>query len=189
MKIKQTTFPNQLETERLILRPLKQGDETCLMEIYSDKQSSLLDDWVPWDNISSATEMVKEAASDFENKIYLTLGIIVKETNKLIGCCGLFNFDDLNKKCAIFYQANRLYWNNGYTTEAIKSLVQFAFEKVNVNRIEAFITPGNTASEIVLKKNGFIKEGLMREMEFYKGQFWDGIIMAMLKSDYDKMSI
>lgn len=184
MDIKQVIFPKHLESDRLILRPLKHGDEPCLMEIYSDKEASLLDDWVPWENISSATEMIRNSTSDYENKKCLTLGLIQKDTNKLIGCCGFFAFDEWNKKCVIFYQINRLEWNKGYATEAIKQIVKFAFETIEVNRVEAFITPGNIGSEIVLKKNGFIREGIMREMEFYKGEFWDGIIMAMLKSDY-----
>jgi len=182
-------FPKKLASNRLILRPIKKGDEFDLMEIYSDMESSLLDDWMPWTNIEQALIFVNNAAKDFSKKETLRLGIIEKNKKKLIGCCGLFEFDYGNKKCMIFYQINSTYWNNGYATEAVKRIVKFAFEKIKVNRIEAFITPGNIASEIVLLKNGFIKEGIMREMEFYKDKFWDGAVMAIIKNDYDKLKI
>lgn len=187
MNIKELTFPKQLKSNRLILRPIKKGDESDLMEIYSDEKSSLLDDWKPWNSIEQASVLINNSAKNYKNKECLHFGIIEKDTNKLIGCCGLFEFDDWNRKCMIFYQINRAHWNKGFATEAIEPIVKFAFEKIKINRVEAYITPGNIASELVLKKNGFIKEGLMREMEFYKDRFWDGIIMAMLKRDYAKL--
>lgn len=75
----------------------------------------------------------------------------------------------------------------GYGTEILKALVKFGFEDMNLNRIEAFVTPGNDASIILLKKVGFLQEGIVRERDLIKGKLEDGVIMAMLKSDYNKI--
>lgn len=187
MNIKQMIFPIKLESNRLILRPIMVGDESDLMGIYSDSETALYDDWEPWNSIDEATKMINNAIKYYDSKDVFRLGIIRKDTNKLVGCCALCDFDNLNAKCMIFFQVNRSEWNNGFATEAIELIVEFGFENIMLNRIEAFITPGNIASESVLEKNGFINEGMMRQMEFYKGKFWDGIIMAILKDDYDKM--
>lgn len=78
----------------------------------------------------------------------------------------------------------KLQWNKGYATEAIKAIVDFAFKTMNLNRIEAFITPGNDASVSVLRKVNFTQEGIVRERDLIKGKLEDGIIMAILKRDY-----
>ena len=187
MDIQKIIFPKYIESSRLIYRPLRKGDESDLFEIYSDYESSLLDDWEPMEDIGFAIEMIDNSIKEYETKDCLRLGVVLKDTNKLIGCCGLFGFDDWNSKCMIFYQINRADWNNGYATEAIRTITKFAFETILVNRIEAYVTPGNVASKKVLTKNGFICEGIMREMEFYKGKYWDGIVMGMLRTDYDKL--
>ncbi len=57
------------------------------------------------------------------------------------------------------------------------------FKGLKVNRIEAYVTPGNKASIKVLLKNGFVNEGVMREMEYYKGKYQDGIVFGMFRKD------
>ena len=85
----------------------------------------------------------------------------------------------------IYFQINRKEWNKGYATESIGKLVCYAFEELKVNRIEAYVTPGNEGSIKVLLKNGFVNEGLMREMEYYKNKYQDGIIFGMIRKDWD----
>ena len=63
--------------------------------------------------------------------------------------------------------------NKGYVTEAVKTLLNFAFNEMRFNSIEATIDPENIASEKVLQKNGFVKEGHLIENFFYNGQFID----------------
>jgi ribosomal-protein-alanine N-acetyltransferase len=54
---------------------------------------------------------------------------------------------------------------------------------MNLNRIEAFITPGNDASVKVLEKLNFTKEGIVRERDLIKGKLEDGIIMSIIQKD------
>jgi len=186
MNIKEIIFPKTLSSKRLLLRTLTDEDKGSIFEIYSDEETAKYDDWIPMKKVAQAQRLIDNSNKYFNEKSLLRYGIVLKESNMLIGSCALFDFDEWNKKCSIFYQINRNYWNKGYASEAIKLLVKFAFEELHTNRIEAFITPGNDASQKVLEKNGFIREGLMREMEFYKDKFWDGIVMGMLKKDYER---
>lgn len=75
-------------------------------------------------------------------------------------------------------------WNKGYATEAIKAIVDFAFNTMDLNRIEAFITPGNDSSINVLRKLNFKQEGILRERDLIKGKLEAGIIMAILKREH-----
>jgi ribosomal-protein-alanine N-acetyltransferase len=68
--------------------------------------------------------------------------------------------------------------------EAVEQILQFAFEQIEVNRVEALVEPGNIASQKLLEKMYFTREGLLREYKFNKWRFRDLVISALLKSDY-----
>jgi ribosomal-protein-alanine N-acetyltransferase len=74
----------------------------------------------------------------------------------------------------------------GYITEAIKAVVIYGFEQMNLHSIEAIIDPDNSASERVLQKNGFVKEAHIKENELWEGKFWDTVIYSLLKRNFNK---
>jgi ribosomal-protein-alanine N-acetyltransferase len=174
-------------SEHLILRLLVPEDKETLFELYSNEESSRLDDWIPMKDSIEAKNMINESHRKFDSKSEIRYGIEEVSSGKLVGSCGIFAIDEWNRKCMVYYQIHHNEWNKGYASGAVKMLIDYIFNKLNCNRIEAYITPGNVGSIKALEKNGFVNEGLHREMEYYKGQFWDGIIMAMLKSDFDQL--
>ena len=87
-------------------------------------------------------------------------------------------------KAELGYVIARKYWNNGFTTQAIKSAIQIGFENLGVERIEAFVDPINIGSQRVLENNGFLKEGLLKNWIIQKGIVQDRFIYAILKSTY-----
>jgi len=183
--LKKNDFPASLETKKLNLRILRKDDVSDIYKIYFDHESSLLDDWEPMRDISRAETLVSNSIKYFNSKEALRYGIELKSVEKIIGVCCVWEFDDTNNKCMIYYQINRNEWNKGYTTESVGKLFWYAFEGLKVNRIEAYVTPGNKASIKVLLKNGFVNEGVMREMEYYKGKYQDGIVFGMIRKDWD----
>ena len=188
MKINETDFPPELSDDRIILRKLTDEDKKAVFEIYSDEESSKLDDWVPFKTVEEAEALIAQSRKSFIDNSEFRFGIEDAARRSLVGSCGIFGFDEWNRKCMIFYQIHHNEHNKGYATDAVRLLVYFIFEKLHANRIEAFVTPGNTASVRVLEKNGFKNEGILREMEFYKDKFWDGISMGMIRKDYDELA-
>jgi [ribosomal protein S5]-alanine N-acetyltransferase len=73
------------------------------------------------------------------------------------------------------------YNGQGITTEAIKLLVDYGFNQMNMHSIEGIIDPANVASARVLEKNGFVKEAHLIENEFYDGKFLDTAIYSLVK--------
>jgi len=185
MKLDEIIFPKKLESKKIRLRKLKPEDTPVIYEIYSNEDSAKLDDWIPYTKIEEAKALINKANKDYINKSELRYGIEDVTRNILVGSCGIFGFDEWNEKCMLYYLTHHNERNMGYASEAVQLLVRYAFEELKANRIEAYITPGNDSSIRVLEKNGFTNEGLLRQMEFYKGQFWDGIVMAILKRDYE----
>lgn len=178
-------FP-RLETERLYLREITEDDVEPLFDIFSDPKVAEYDNHYPIESKIMITNIIKRWRQGYLVQEQIRWGIICKKSNSLIGTCFLGEFRFPSKGCEIGYQLVQREWNKGYITEALQRVISFGFEKLKLNRIEAVITPGNDASIQVLKRIGFTEEGLLRERNFFKGKFQDGIMMAMLKRDYDK---
>lgn len=103
--------------------------------------------------------------------------------NKVIGSVTLDQGKGVHScKAELGYVISRKYWSNGFATQAINLAVQKGFEDLNVERIEAFVDPANIASQRVLEKNGFAKEGLLKNYILHKGILKDRFIYAILKS-------
>lgn len=78
------------------------------------------------------------------------------------------------------------YQGHGYTQEAVKALVEFLFEKLDLHRIHLSIDPANAASLKLCERAGFRFEGHLKSPVYFKGQWCDDIIMAILKSEWKK---
>lgn len=173
-----------IDTDRIMLREINVGDVEAILKIYGDPKVAEYDWFEPFDTLEKAIKLVNHFNKEFEEQEEITWGIVRKEDKALIGYCCLGDFDDDARRSEIGYGLMSSEWNKGYATEVVKALTKFGFEALNLNRIEAFITPGNDASIRVLKKSGFLQEGIVRERDFIKGKLVDGVILAMLKREY-----
>lgn len=176
-----------IETNRLTLRKMVLGDVEDILKVYGDPKVAQYDWFEPFETIEMATKLINHVSKEFEDGEEITWGVVRKEDEAFIGYCCLGDFDDEARRSEIGYGIRSDEWNKGYGTEVVKALSRFGFEEMNLNRIEAFITPDNGGSIKVLEKVGFVQEGVVRERDFIKGKLEDGVVMAMLKSDYDKM--
>lgn len=70
-------------------------------------------------------------------------------------------------------------------TEALQAIIRFGFDKLAVNRIEALVMPGNTASVRLLQNLGFQEEGVLREYAYFKEGFHDLHCFSLLKKEFN----
>ena len=171
-----------LESDRLLLRPITLDDTSDLFEIYSNKEVMLyFDDREAFKDISEAEKMAKDYVEALKNKWSMRWGIVLKETGKLIGTCGFHAISDYDKRIEIGYDLNRDYWGKKVMKEALSMIISFAFENSDVNRIEAFVEPPNTASHMLLERLGFVMEGTLRKHEMCRGELIDIEILSLLR--------
>ena len=175
-----------LETERLVFRKIEPRDVEAVLKIYGDPKAAEYDWFSPIETEEQAMKFIVHFNKEFEEQEEITWGIARKEDGALIGTCCLGDFEEDARRSEIGYVLMRNEWNKGYATEAVKALVTFGFETMNLNRIEAFVTPGNDASIRVLKKVDFLQEGIVRERDLIKGKLEDGVILAILRRDYEE---
>ncbi|MEM7278873.1 MAG: GNAT family N-acetyltransferase [Pseudomonadota bacterium] len=149
-----------IETDRLVLRPLKMSDEESFCELFADPQvmkSSIGGTKTPEEVKEWLLDQIERSKSGRGIEL---LAVKLKSTAAIIGYCGLN--EPLNIKgvaeVEIGYRLNRLYWGNGYATEAAIAVREYAFEKLKLNRLVALIEPINTRSVAVARKIGMSYE-------------------------------
>jgi ribosomal-protein-alanine N-acetyltransferase len=140
----------------------------------------------PRKTISAVENIIGHHERDFNKKIVITLGIYLKdENNKMVGVAELFDFDAKVNTATIGYTLNQNYWGSGIATKATALLLDYLFNEIGVNRIQAFVMPQNEKSKNVLLRNKFIKEGTIRQGNYWKGRgIVDLELYSILKSDY-----
>ncbi len=110
----------------------------------------------------------------------------VKDTGKVIGSTGFHNWYAMHMRAELGYALNdEASKNKGYMKEAVAAVIKYGFEQMGLNRIEAFVGPGNIPSILLVKGYGFTEEGRLREHFFKEGELEDAICFALLKSEYN----
>ena len=175
-----------IETERLLLRPNTLKDAPDIFAYASDPEVTRYVRFVTHKNIKDTHAFIRRVQASYKKGITPLWGMQSKATGRLIGALGFLQFPNPDQRAELGYVVNRNVWGQGYVTEAAKAVCDFAFKKMNVNRIEAGTIVGNVASERVLQKCGFKLEGVLRQREFIKGKFPDVTMYSLLREDYSK---
>jgi len=119
--------------------------------------------------------------SGLEKNEAINWAITFKGENKLIGIIGFYRTKFEDYRSEIGYMLLSENYGKGIATEAVEKVVEFGFKEMKLHSIEAIIDPRNCASEKVLLKNGFIKEGHLKENTFFNGEFSDSVIYSKIK--------
>lgn len=173
-----------LTTQHLILRPIDEKDIAALYTLFSSDAVMKFMDVERFQDVSEAAQMVTFFREKLETGEGMRWAICYKERNELIGTCGYHHISKSNFKAEIGYDLIPAYWGKGIMTNAIHCLLQYGFEQLQLNRIEAIVDPTNINSYKLLDRIGFQREGLHRQSFYEKGRFIDVYIYSMLQGDY-----
>lgn len=173
----------RLETPRLTLRPLREGDELRLFRIYGDPAFMRYWSSPPWTELAQAQRLIAADRRELAAGEHLRLAIVRRADALLIGTCSLFKLDASNRRAEIGYGIAPDCWRQGYMHEAVAALVEYAFGELALHRLEADIDPRNLASARSLEKLGFVREGQLRERWIVAGEVSDSALYGLLASD------
>ncbi|MCM3410387.1 GNAT family N-acetyltransferase [Metabacillus litoralis] len=186
MNIEASLIPlPSFETNRLIIRKININDLDDIYEFSSDPKVA---HHMTWEVNKTKEETLHNFVSIVIEK-YKTgqsadWAIVHKESNKVIGTCSFVDWSNNNQKAEIGYVLNRNYWGQGLVSEAIKEVIKFGFETLELNRIEGGCDTDNIGSEKVMLKAGFKYEGTLRKNEYIKGEFRDTKVYSIIKEDF-----
>ena len=173
----------ELHTERLHLRKMKVSDSSSLFKIWSDPDVTKFMNINCFTDENQAIDMINLLDDLSRDSKAIRFSIIKLESNEIIGSCGYNSFDFENAKAEIGYDIAKSFWGRGYASEAIYSLLDYAFSFLKFNRIEAKVEPENVNSIKLLQKLNFTFEGTLRQYEKVEGKFNDLNIYSKLISD------
>lgn len=190
-----------LETERLIIRPLIQSDLEAMKILLSDQfdyyYGPFTDDK---EDLAQRLDWISSLAHwDWAGDMYGDRGIILKESNEIIGLCGIdpwIWFAKTKKKSAPLFEDTKdlnftsiefelgyalleKYRKKGYVTEAAQAIIQFAFEKAEVGRIMARTELDNQESFRVMQRLG---------MNIYRSEEWGGYAAMLVNPKLESSS-
>ncbi|MBP2242023.1 ribosomal-protein-alanine N-acetyltransferase [Cytobacillus eiseniae] len=180
------TFP-VLETDRLILRKIEKSDANSILKYLSDKEVMEFYGLEPFKTVDDALNEISWYQSIVNEGTGIRWGITLKGEDEVIGSCGFLNMVPQHFRTEIGFELSKSYWGQGIASEALEAVITYGFSHLNFQRIEALIEPPNMPSQKVTEKQGFIREGLLRNYEFTCGKFDDLYLYSLLKQDFEAL--
>lgn len=174
----------KIDTE-IELKQLEQSDSKDIFKMI-DNQRDYLGKWLPFvaftKEISDTEKFVDSVVNSTEDRFEYVFAII--KCKEFVGLIGFKDTDKLNKKTEIGYWLSEKYQKQGIVTKSVDKLCDFAFNKQGINRIQIKCAVENISSKNIPKKLGFKFEGIERQGELLKGDFYSDLeIYSKLESD------
>jgi [ribosomal protein S5]-alanine N-acetyltransferase len=179
----------KINTQRLLLRPVTLRDIPSIVKNVNNLNVSKWLLAVPYPyrtkDAKSWINHCQEEAGKKQRDNY-DFGIELKSDNTLIGAIGINHISKYQGTATVGYWLGEDYWRNGYGSEALNAILNLAFKKLKLRRLEAEVFAKNPSSGKLLEKYDFQKEGFKRKVIKSKatGKIHDGIIYALLRQDY-----
>ncbi len=171
-----------ISTKRLLLRKFTLDDIQDIYTYASDEQTLKNLAWTGIKSLEEAKELIDGFYSN--DGVY---AISLKDTGRCIGCICL-NVIPEHEKADFGYVLNIKYWNQGYMTEALNSVIMFCFQELELNRVEAFHYVGNEGSGKVMENCSMRKEGYAIQEVKIKGVFRDVVHYGITKEKWFRES-
>ncbi|MED3574691.1 GNAT family protein [Cytobacillus praedii] len=172
-----------LETDRLLLREIRLSDAPNMYSYFSKDEVTKYYNLESFTSEKQAEDLIHRFHQRYSERKQIRWAITLKEKDQLIGTCGFHAVEEKHRKVEIGYELHPDFWRQGIMTEVIEAIIQYGFNHMQLNRIEAFYDPRNESSGRVLEKNGFEVEGVLKKRYFENGKFVDAAISAILNEN------
>jgi ribosomal-protein-alanine N-acetyltransferase len=173
-----------IETKRLLLRKFMVEDAEAMFQNWaSDKEVTKFLTWPAYTSLDTAIHILNEWTTFYEKPDFYQWAIVPKNLNEPIGSISVVSINEKTQMAEIGYCIGRPWWNRGITSEALSAVINFMFDQVGANRIQAKHDVNNPHSGLVMKKCGMKYEGTLRSADVNNQGVCDVSIYALLKSD------
>ncbi|MDP9018979.1 MAG: GNAT family N-acetyltransferase [Candidatus Eremiobacteraeota bacterium] len=173
--------------ERTEIRPLHMRDVEELFHLVTKNRDHLYP-WMAWIPEGPYTqEMTREYLELVEQKAHeqSEFHAVLVRDGHLIGDAGFPMIDWRNRVAHIGYWLDKDHVGSGIMTSAVRALTGYAFDALELNRIEIRCSTQNIASAAVAQRLGFVHEGILRQAFAVRDTYTDDNVFAMLREDWD----
>jgi RimJ/RimL family protein N-acetyltransferase len=173
-----------LETERLLIRPIQFDDKVNIFEYRSDNEANKYQVWIP-KTITDVESFINGISKQINiPETWFQFVLIKKGSQKVIGDLGVHFWDKQNKQVEIGCTLNKNFHYNGFATEAVRKIIDFLFFELKKHRIITSIAPNNKSSIRLVERIGFRKEAHFVESIFVNGTWADDLVYALIEKDW-----
>ena len=158
-------------------------DAEDLYEYASDPATSEYTLWDVHKSINDTEQFLLNVISRYNKNLAENWCIVEKKSGCVIGTCGFVYWNPDNYYAEVGFALSPVYWRRGYMTEALNRVIEFGFEVMNLNRIEARCMLDNIGSAKVMEKVGMRYEGILRHVYYIKGSFLDLKMYSIIRDD------
>ena len=173
-----------LHTARLRLRPFTHADADALFALHSNAYVLRYWDSPPWKDPSRALRFLDSCRQTAEEGSGVRLAMDRGSDDTFVGWCGLTRFNPDFRSASLGYCLGEAAWGQGYATEGARALLQWGYDTLDLNRVQAEADTRNGASGRVLEKLGFVREGTLREDCIVNGEVSDSWVYGLIKRDW-----
>jgi [ribosomal protein S5]-alanine N-acetyltransferase len=176
--------------EEIYIRALLLDDVESLLQLRL-RNRAFLEPFEPLQSdkhftVEGQLEAIHRVDENWKSGVGFGFGIFLRDTNELIGRVNLSNVvRGAWQSCTIGYFMDQASNRKGYMTEAVRLACQFAFEEVDLHRVQAAVMPNNLASIRVVEKNGFLYEGLAYYYLKINGKWEDHRVFSVTKECWE----
>ena len=176
--------PQILEAEIVRMRPLESDDIPHILKLASAAEIA--------ENTFVPHPYPPEAAAEFVSKTRerwhydegFTFAIIDTSSDAFVGAMGIHPKGE-HHAAEVGYWIGKPFWGRGLATAALRRIIQFGFEQLGLNRIQAGHFRHNMASGRVMQKANMRYEGVQRQGMYHREQYKDVVYYAILREDYE----
>ncbi len=177
----------ELPGERITVRRYTISDLPHLVENINDESVARWTANIPHPySEKDAASFIRKSHSDINRKKGFPLVIALNETGKVIGGTGLHGLKEEERfqNAEMGYWLGKKYRNQGIVTEAAGLMLDFAFNKLKLHKVNGRAFEKNIASQRIFEKSGFVLEGMLREIEFRNSEWQNMLLYGLLKEEY-----
>lgn len=191
------SFYPVLCTRRLVLRRVLPSDADDIMCFRGDYEVTKYNQGAAYKSIAQVSELIASMDSDFASKSALRWGITISaehaaqldgnkslRADQVIGMVGYNYWHRGDRRASVGVELRHDVWGKGYMQESLTAVLAFGFTEMSLNRIEASVSAHNERSLKMLKKLGFVQEGVQREQYYDDGEYHDLVLLALLKKEW-----
>lgn len=170
--------------EHTEVRLLRADDADSLYDVTIRNRESLAP-WMSWMDrvidVSDTYAFLRAAEREAYEHSSFKAGVWRHGT--LIGCIDLHQIDWLNGNARIGYWLDKDHTGHGIMTRAVHLLVEYAFEALDLHRIEIHVATGNHRSRRIPERLGFTMEGVLRQVQRLRGEYYDHALYSLLRDE------
>ena len=177
------------ETQRLVMRRIRVSDYSDMYEYSSDFEVTKYLTWYPHKNIDETREYAEYLQKRYNDGKFFDWGLEYKDSRKFIGTCGFTTINLNANQAEVGYVIARNYWGHGLIPEALRLVMDFGFNCLGFDKIEARFLDGNERSCKVMKKMGMNFEKIMYKSLHIKGEYKTVHTYSISREKYNKLYI